>query len=265
MADERPQVDLRTDRPHPARVYDALLGGKDNFAADRAAAAAGIERSPEVRDIALANRAFLRRVVTEAARAGVRQFVDLGTGIPTSPNVHEVAQAVAPDATVVYVDNDPIVSAHARALLPAGATTAIIEADLRDPDAILDDPKFRALVDFSRPVAVLMVAILHHLPNEADPAGIVGRFLGPAAPGSLLAISHLGADLAPEKAVGVSTAAAQGGITLLPRDRADILRFFTGLDLLDPGLVPLPLWRPDGPDAGDVTKVWSYGGLARKP
>ncbi|MBO2452853.1 SAM-dependent methyltransferase [Actinomadura barringtoniae] len=261
-------VDLRTDQPHPARVYDFLLGGKDNYPADRAAAELGMSRSPEVRDIALANRAFLRRAVTDVARSGVRQFLDLGTGIPTSPNVHEVAQSVYSGARVVYVDNDPIVSAHARALLASAGTTNLVQADLRDIDAILDHPGTQRLIDFREPVAVMMVAILHHIPDESDPRGIAQRLMERAAPGSHLVVAHLGADLAPEKAKGVSAAAAQQGITLLPRDRSVIESFFDGLEMLDPGLVRLPLWRPNGPDdpeAGDVAKVWSYGGVARKP
>jgi SAM-dependent methyltransferase len=261
-------VDLRTDQPHPARVYDYLLGGKDNYPADRAAAEAGMSRSPEVRDIALANRAFLRRAVTDLARAGVRQFLDLGTGIPTSPNVHEVAQSVYSQARVVYVDNDPIVSAHARALLASHGTTTLVQADLRDAKGILDHPSTRRLIDFKEPVAVMLVAILHHIPDEADPRGIVQSLMERTAPGSHLVVAHLGRDLSPAKAAGVSAAAAQQGITLLPRDRSVIEGFFDGLDLLDPGVVPLPQWRPNGPDdpeAGDVAKVWSYGGMGRKP
>ncbi|WP_233508209.1 SAM-dependent methyltransferase [Spongiactinospora gelatinilytica] len=259
-------VDLRTDRPHPARVYDYLLGGKDNFPADRSAAERGLGKAPGLRDLARANRAFLTRVVRAAVEAGVRQFIDLGTGIPTSPNVHEVAGGHTPGARVVYVDNDPIVATHARALLTSAGDTAFLLADLRDTKAILDSPETRALIDFDEPVAVLCVALLHHIPDEADPRGIIERLTGAVAPGSLLALSHLGADLAPAQAAAISAGAAQDGVTLIPRDRETVSALFTGLDVLEPGLVPVPLWRPDTPVWDDeVARTWIYGGMAVKP
>jgi hypothetical protein len=259
--------------PDPARIYDYLLGGKDNFPADRAAAEATLAKGPEGKDIARANRRFLVRAVRYlAAEAGIRQFLDIGTGIPTSPNVHEVAQKVAPDTRVVYVDNSKLVLAHARALMRTqgpGATRFIL-ADLREPEAILKHPQFTELIDLRQPLAVLLVAILHHIPDDDDPAGIVAQLLAPAASGSYLVVSQLAADLQPDRAAAVSQAAREQGVTLLPRRREEVLRFFTGLELVDPGLVQPPLWRPD-PDrklddpVEDLNRIWFYAGVARKP
>src|SRR6266498_5782777 len=258
--------------PHPARIYDYLLGGKDNYPADRAAAEATLAVGPEGRAIARANRRFLVRAVRFLAEQGIRQFIDIGTGIPTSPNVHEVAQAVAPGARVVYVDNDPLVLAHARALLRSHGPgeTRFLHADLRDPEAILGDPDLRALIDFAQPLAVLLVATLHHIPDADDPAGIVTRLLAPAGSGSYLVVSQLASDLKPERAAGVAAAAKRSGVTLLPRRRDQVLRFFAGLDLVEPGLVQPPLWRPDpGRDPSEEEEnldlVWFYAGVARKP
>jgi hypothetical protein len=259
--------------PHPARIYDYLLGGKDNFPADRDAAEATLAKGPEGRAIARANRQFMARAVRYlAAEAGIHQFLDIGTGIPTSPNVHQVAQAVAPDARVVYVDNDALVLTHARALMRTqgpGATT-FIQADLREPKAILGHPSLTQLIDFGQPLAILLVAILHHIPDADDPAGIVARLLEPACSGSYLVVSQLAADLRPERAAAVSEAAREQGVTLLPRRREEVLRFFNGLELVEPGLVQPPLWHPD-PDR-DVSRpeenlndVWFYAGVARKP
>ncbi|HZD01685.1 MAG TPA: SAM-dependent methyltransferase [Actinomycetes bacterium] len=258
--------------PHPARIYDYLLGGKDNYPADRAAAEATLAVGPEGRAIARANRRFLVRAVRFLAEQGIRQFIDIGTGIPTSPNVHEVAQAIAPDARVVYVDNDPLVLTHARALLKGHGPgeTRFIQADLRGPEVILSDPNLVALIDFAQPLAVLLVATLHHIPDADDPAGIVTRLLAPAAPGSYLVVSQLASDLKPERAAGVAAAAKRSGVTLLPRRRDQVMRFFAGLDLVEPGLVQPPLWRPDpGRDPSEEEEnldlVWFYAGVARKP
>jgi len=267
-AEEMP-IDLKTNVAHPARVYDYLLGGKDNFPADREHVERAIAVAPEMRSNAQANRQFLVRAVRFLAEQGIRQFIDLGTGIPTSPNVHEVAQAVAPDAHIVYVDNDPIVLVHARALMASGpqGATAYIDADLREPEAILGHLGVAELIDFDQPVGILLIATLHLVPDADDPAGIVRRLLAPAAPGSYLVISQFALDVDEQKAQAVAAAAKHDGITLVPRRHEEILRFFDGLDLLDPGLVLLPRWRPDS-SAEPIPyeeRVWLYAGVARKP
>ncbi len=265
-------VRLNTNIPHPARIYDYLLGGKDNFPADRAAAEAALAAGPEGRAIARANRRFLVRAVRFLAEAGIRQFIDIGTGIPTSPNVHEVAQTVAPDARVVYVDNDPIVLLHARALMagPGQGATTIVQADLHEPEAILAHPELVKVIDFSQPVAILLIAVLHHIHDEDDPAGIVARLLVPACSGSYVVISQLAQDIRPDRSTAVADVARRAGVTLLPRRRDQVLRFFNGLDLVEPGLVQPPLWRPDPDrnvreDEENLDLIWFYAGVARKP
>jgi hypothetical protein len=263
VADRDPGVggiDIST--PHPARIYDYFLGGKDNFPADREAAEMLLAVAPEARDLARQNRAFLRRVVRFlAAEAGIRHFIDIGTGIPTQGNVHEVAHSVAPDARVVYVDNDPIVLVHGRALL-AGANSKIVHGDLREPDGILGDPTVRRIIDLERPVAVLLVAILHFIEDEEDPAGICARFRDAMASGSYLVISHGTADFRPE-ATPVARQAYERAAQLALRSYAEVERFFDGLKLVEPGLVPVSEWRPDGGVALKGKGV--YGGVGRKP
>jgi hypothetical protein len=266
-----PLTDLGTDRPHPARVYDFLLGGKDNFAADRAAAEAGLRANPTSLSPPRENRAFLRRVVTHlAAQEGVDQFLDIGTGIPTSPNVHEVAQEINPAARIVYVDNDPIVLAHARALLASGkqGRTAYIDADIRDPRKILDSPGLHETLDLDRPVALLLIAILHFVGDADDPAGLARELLDALPSGSFLALSHLTGDYDPAAWAGVAAVYAKSGVTMQVRSHEEITRFFDGLDLQEPGLVSLPDWRPDDARVGERptdAQVSVYGGLARKP
>ena len=268
-----PQVDLQLDRPHPARVYDYLLGGKDNFAADRAAAQAGIEANPNSRFPPRENRAFLRRVVRYLARdAGISQFLDIGTGIPTSPNVHEIAQDADPRARVVYVDNDPVVLAHARALLTSGPVgkTAYIDADVRNIDRILGSAELRQTLDMNRPVGLLLIAVMHFIPDEDDPWDLAARLLAELPAGSYLALSHLTGDFDPAAWEGVAAVYRRSGVTMQVRPLAAVERFFTGLDLLDPGVVSLPRWRPDPSDLGQPGQptdaaVSVYGGLGRKP
>ncbi|MEV4535049.1 SAM-dependent methyltransferase [Asanoa sp. NPDC049518] len=261
---------LNSDRPHPARVYDYLLGGKDNFEADRAAAAQGLRANPHSRIPPRENRAFLRRVVRHlAAEAGIRQFLDIGTGIPTSPNVHEVAQGVTPDARVVYVDNDPMVLVHARALLASSpqGRTEYLDADLRDVDALLASPALRSTIDLDQPVGLLLIAIMHFVGDDDDPHGIVRRLLDALPSGSYLALSHLTGDFDAAAWEGVAAVYRRNGVTMQVRSKPDIERFFTGLDLVEPGVRVLPAWRPDA-DAGEPptdTQVSVYGGLARKP
>jgi hypothetical protein len=268
-----PQVDLQLDRPHPARVYDYLLGGKDNFAADRAAAQAGLAANPNSRIPPRENRAFLRRVVRYLARdAGISQFLDIGTGIPTSPNVHEIAQDADPQARVVYVDNDPIVLAHARALLTSGPVgkTAYIDADVRNVGRILYSAELRQTLDMNRPVGLLLLAVLHFIADEDDPWDLAARLLAELPAGSYLALSHLTGDFDPAAWEGVAAVYRRSGVTMQVRPLAAVERFFTGLDLLDPGVVSLPRWRPDPNDLGQQSQptdaaVSVYGGLGRKP
>jgi S-adenosyl methyltransferase len=267
----QPPVDLHTDQPHPARVYDYLLGGKDNFAADRAAAEAGLRANPNSRIPPRENRAFLGRVVRYlAGEAGISQFLDIGTGIPTSPNVHEVAQEIEPRARIVYVDNDPIVLTQARALLTTGpqGRTAYIDADLRDIDAILGSADLRRTLDLGRPVGLLLIAVLHFIPDEDDPWALASRLLAALPSGSYLAVSHLTGDFDPEAWAGVVAVYRRSGVTMQVRRKPDIDRFFAGLDLIDPGVVSLPHWRPDPSDVGrppSDAAVSVYGGVARKP
>jgi trans-aconitate methyltransferase len=265
-------VDLHTDRPHPARVYDYLLGGKDNYAADRAAADEGLRANPNSLIPPRQNRAFLRRAVRYlVAEAGISQFLDIGTGIPTSPNVHEIAQAANPRARVVYVDNDPIVLSHARALLTSGldGKTAYIDADLRAVDLILGSPELRDTLDLSQPVALMLIAVLHFVPDHDDPNGLVGRLLAALPSGSYLALSHLTGDFDPAAWAGVAAVFKRSGVTMQVRPKPDVERFFAGLDLIEPGVVSLPRWRPDPVEVGRVGQptdaaVSVYGGVARK-
>jgi SAM-dependent methyltransferase len=255
-----------TSKAHQARMYDYALGGKDNYEADRAAVEASLKIYPDGIFTARANRAFLGRAVRYlAAEAGIRQFLDLGTGIPTAGNTHEVAQAIAPESRVVYVDYDPIVLAHARALLTshkAGATE-YIDADVRNTDTILT--RAAELLDFSQPVAVMLVAILHVIPDSDDPQAIVAKVMDAVAPGSYLAISHSGSDLFGQEARdsfrGVMDQMVRQRYT--PRGREQVARFFTGTDLAAPGLVPVEEWRPEpDTDATGTSALW--GAVGRK-
>jgi len=259
--------EIDTTTPHPARMYDALLGGKDNYAADRQAVRQLLKAAPEARDSARANRAFLQRAVRFlAGQAGIGQIIDIGTGIPAAGNVHEVAGQVAPGTRVAYVDNDPIVHVHANALLTGSGTTSIVLADLRDPEAILAHPKVRALIDFAQPVALLLVAIVHFLTDREDPARIVAVF-GEALPaGSYLALSHATADFRPAAARQAAAVYDQATSPVTLRTRAQVAALFEGWDLVEPGLVQVPLWRPDGrpPRQKELERAWVYGGVARK-
>ncbi len=256
---------LDTSVAHVARVYDYWLGGKDNFAADREAAEQAIAANPGIRAGAQANRAFLGRAVRYlAGECGIRQFLDIGTGLPTAANTHEVAQAVAPECRIAYVDNDPVVLLHARSRLacdPAGAV-GYLEADLRDTGRILAEAA--RTLDFSQPVAVLLLLILHLIPEPDDPYGIVGRLMAATAPGSFLVLTHVASDIEAEvmaeMAERLNRLVAQKGTT---RTKAEIMRFFEGLEIAAPGVVPPQRWRPEGrvPRA----KVTAWSGVARKP
>jgi S-adenosyl methyltransferase len=268
MAELPPEID--TSRPHSARMYDYFIGGKNHFAADRKTAREVLRHSPYVPTAARENRAFLGRVVRYlAAEAGITQFLDIGTGLPTTNNVHEVAQAVLPAARVVYVDNDPLVLAHARALLasdPAGRT-AYIQADFRDPAAILSDPATRAVLDFGQPIALMLVAILHFTPDEYRPADVIATLLDALPSGSYLAASHLTTEY-DEAGTSAGQQVMRGaGIAMQKRDSGEFAKLaFSGLELVPPGVVLVSEWRPDGTGPAPAPhEVNCYGGVARKP
>jgi hypothetical protein len=234
----RPPAGIDATVPTAARMYDYWLGGHDNFAADRIAALKVAETSPETPLVAKANRAFLGRAVRYlAGEAGIRQFLDLGTGLPTKGNVHQVAQVVAPGAHVVYVDNDPMVLAHARAL-KTGDSATVIHADLRDPGTILSHPEARRLIDFSKPLAILFVAVLHFVPDP-DAHEAVADFTRAAAPGSYLVLSHVTGGTDPQAAAAGTAVYASTANPVTARPREEILRFFDGLEILEPGVVPV--------------------------
>ena len=253
---------IRTDIPHPARVYDYMLGGKDNFAADREMAELGLQLVPEMLDSSRANREFLTRAVAFARDAGIRQFLDIGTGLPISPNTHEIAKRGHPEARTVYVDNDPVVFMRAEALMADDATTAVVRADLRDIDEVL--ARAARLLDFAEPVALMFVAVLHCVEDCDEAAGIAARYLAALAPGSYLVLSHSTDEFAPERTHAASAEAAKRGATWIPRGKDDILRLFNGLELIEPGLVLVSRWRPEGgTPVVNAGRAWSYGGIAR--
>jgi S-adenosyl methyltransferase len=263
--DGGPLPEIDTSVAHIARVYDYWLGGKDNFAPDRAAAEAAMQEDPNVVEGVRGNRAFLARAVRYlTGEAGIRQFLDIGTGIPAADNTHEVAQDLTPGSRVVYVDNDPIVLAHARALLTSATegATAYLDQDLRNVGEIVRAAA--AMLDFSQPVAVMLIGILHCIPDEDDPAGIIRRLMDAIPAGSYLAISHPANDL---NDPGVRRLASRLN-ELMPmkltfRSRAEVAAFFDELDLVEPGLVRVPEWRPDqGTDVGNPAALWD--GVARR-
>jgi hypothetical protein len=269
VAELPPEVD--TSRPNHARIYDYYLGGKNHFAADRQTAEAVLDTVPSARTVARENRAFLGRAVRWlAAEAGVRQFLDIGTGLPTQHNVHDVAQQVDPAARVVYVDNDPMVLAHARALLTSSpeGRTAYINADLRDPGSIISSPVAREALDFSQPLALMMLGVLDAILDDDQPAAIMKTLLDALPPGSYVAASHVTPEHWPAAAAEEGQSKYRSpGVPLRVRDSrefADLV--FTGLELLPPGVVLVSEWRPDvsGPRPTPA-EVSNYGGVARKP
>jgi O-methyltransferase involved in polyketide biosynthesis len=262
--DHLPDVD--PSRAHPARVYDYWLGGKDNFAADREVAEAMLANEPGIRMMARANRRFLERAVRYlVTEQGIGQFLDVGCGIPTARNTHEVAQELDPGARVVYVDNDPVVAAHSRALLTSTVPGAVafIAADATDPARILDSPELAAL-DLDRPVALVLMSFLMYFSDEVA-HGIVGTLLDALAPGSCLTVSHPTAVFDPVAAGRNVETARRSGLTYNLRDQDGVAAFFTGLDLVEPGVVPVLGWRPDGAPPADVRRVHFFGGVGRKP
>ena len=251
------------DVPSPARMYDYFLGGKDNFAADRDAADRVIAAYPETRRLARANRRFLTRAVWYLAEHGIRQYIDLGSGLPTSPNVHEIARKIRPDARVVYVDNDPMVATHGRAEC-AGEGIAFIERDIRYPQEILTDRRLTDLIDFTAPVAFLCAAVLHFIPDHDNPKDIVAALRWRMAPGSYLVISHAATDDANKQALSAIADVYQEATSpAVPRTEEDIQAFFTGLDLLEPGLSTC---RSGGQiRRANPTKIRFLAGVGRKP
>ena len=263
---DRSAIDLRTDVPHPARIYDYWLGGKDNFAADREAAEAVIAIRPTVvRDIR-ANRAFLRRAAAWlASEAGIGQFLDIGTGIPTKPNVHEIVQAVIPSARIVYVDNDPMVLSHARALFasrPEGRTD-YIDADLREPAKIM--AQAAQTLDLTQPVALLLVGILHLISADENPAGIITQLMAALAPGSYLVVNAPASDVHAEVAAeGARRLAEMGSTPVARRSREEVAGFFGGLELVEPGVVQTHRWRPDPGISTDEYEVSAWAAVGRR-
>jgi hypothetical protein len=264
-------IDLRTDVPHSARMYDYFLGGKDNYQADRDAAETALQEFPAVRVTARTNREFMRHATRYLAGQGVRQFLDIGTGIPTEPNLHQVAQELAPESRVVYVDNDPIVFTHARARLvstPEGRT-AYVQADATHPGDILAAPELRETLDLSQPVAVSLMALLHFVPG--DVYAVVNTLMEPLAPGSYLAMSHVTTDFDegdddPGGMARLLQVYIDRGIPVRPRTRAEVARFFDGLELVEPGVEVIHRWRNAGiehPRSHDK-QVSLYGAVGKK-
>jgi SAM-dependent methyltransferase len=261
-----PGVDTR--RANVARVYDYWLGGNHNFLADQDLGRSIAAVDPNIRDFARANRAFLGRAVRFLSAAGITQFLDIGSGIPTQGNVHEVAQQANPGARVAYADIDPVAIAHSKAILAGRENTAIIEADLREPETILSDPATRRLIDFGRPAGLLLVAVLQFIADADDPWRIVATLRDALAPGSYLVLCHGTNEGRPTVARAAQKVYNSGVSTPVNmRSRADILRFFDGFELAGPGLVYIPQWRPDSPAdvPGDPSKFWGLVGVARKP
>ena len=260
-----PEVD--TQRANAARVYDYWLGGSHNFLADQDLGRAMAAVEPNVRAIARANRAFLGRAVRFLATAGIGQFLDIGSGIPTEGNVHEVAQRADPQARVAYADVDPVALAHSRAILAGNENAAIIDGDLREPQKILADPDVRRLIDPGRPTGLLLVSVLHFLADADDPWRIVATLRDALAPGSYLVLSHATNESRPgvtqtAEKVYQRSAPAQGRT----RSRAEILRFFDGFEIVEPGLTYVPAWRPDSPAdvPSDPSKLWFLAGAGQK-
>ena len=262
--------EINTSEPHSARIYDYFIGGDNHFPVDRETAAQVLRRSPAAHIAARENRAFLGRAVSYlTAEAGIRQFLDIGAGLPATNNVHQVAQAIAPSARVVYADNDPLVLGHARALLASapGGRTAYIHADLRDPAAILAHPQTRAVLDFGQPVALMLVAVLHFVPDESRPAEIIATLLGALPPGSYLAASHLTTEHDPAATSAGQQTMREAGMAMQKRDSGVFASLaFRGLELVPPGVVLASEWRPSRTGPGPrPSEVNCYAGVARKP
>ena len=259
-------AEINPEVPSIARVYDYFLGGKDNFPADRAAAAAVEKVFPQGKQLGRDSRMLLRRATRELVRAGVRQFLDIGSGLPTAGNVHEIAHEIDPEVRVVYIDNDPVVLAHDRALLADEVTTTVVQADLRHPDGIFDNPEVRALLDFDQPVAVFLASILHHFDDSDDPWALSRKIRDRISSGSYMLITHF-YDSGDPVCREVEQALLEGGLgSGWFRTIEQIERFLEGMDVLEPGVVAANEWRPDAETPTDsTTHHLLAGGLARKP
>nr|WP_042197882.1 SAM-dependent methyltransferase [Kibdelosporangium sp. MJ126-NF4]CEL22887.1 hypothetical protein [Kibdelosporangium sp. MJ126-NF4]CTQ90027.1 hypothetical protein [Kibdelosporangium sp. MJ126-NF4] len=266
--DDEP-VDLRTDRAHGARIYDYILGGKDNYAVDREVGDASMQAWPALRTHMWANRTFMHRVGRFlAAERNINQFLDIGTGIPTEPNLHQIVQKERPDSRIVYTDNDPIVLAHARALMSSTdeGSIAYIHADMRDAEALLASPQLRDVLDLGQPVGLLIIAMLHFIEDDAEAYRVVRQVVDVLPSGSYLAASIATDDFDPVPLAQVQRQYREHGEVLQFRDKAKAERFFDGLELVQPGVVQIHKWRPE-PDTGPIadTDVAMYGAVARKP
>jgi SAM-dependent methyltransferase len=253
-------------RPSNARLYDYVLGGAHNLAVDRELAEQISQMTPNIGETMRANRAFLRRAVRYLVQAGIRQFLDIGSGIPTAGNVHEVAQEAAPESRVVYVDVDPVAVAHSRAILQGNDRTAVIRADLREPDRILAEAADSKIIEFDKPVGLLVLGVLHFIPDNDEPVGIVATLGNAVAAGSYLAVSHVTHEDQPPEVLQAYELSKRTPEPILPRSRAEIARFFGDFALVEPGLVHIPLWRPD--DQAEVgehpERANGFAGVGRK-
>jgi SAM-dependent methyltransferase len=269
MTGNRPDwapADVDVDAPSAARVYDYFLGGAHNFAVDRALADQIARMTPNVGETMRAGRDFLRRAVCFLLDEGIRQFLDIGSGIPTVGNVHEIAQQIAPEARIAYVDIDPVAVAHSLAILAGNDRVAVLHADVREPQQILADPELARLLDLSEPTGILLAGIMHFIHDEDDPPGIVGKLRDAVVPGSYVVISHVTYEDQPPEVVEAQKLSARTATEIVLRSKAQILEQFRGFTLVEPGLVHLPLWRPDSP--GDVDshpeRFGAFGGVGRK-
>ncbi|WNI14595.1 SAM-dependent methyltransferase [Actinacidiphila sp. ITFR-21] len=247
--------------PSVSRIYDYFLGGSHNFEVDREAARVALQALPGIPKIGQANRAVMRRAVRFAVDLGITQFLDIGSGIPTFGNVHEVAHAASPGSRVVYVDNDPVAVAHSRAVLEDNEGATIARADLRDPRSVLDDAETRRMLDFDRPVALMLIAVVHFLPDEDRPAEIIATLRDALAPGSIVVITHATDESGPKAAgqQGVQQAYQRTATPLIMRSTAELQPFFNGFEIVEPGIVPLPFWRPDTPPGDDDDPAVHHG------
>lgn len=255
------------EQPNPARIYDYMLGGGHNFAADREAADYIVTLIPQAREVVRCNRAFLRRAVLFLVRQGVRQFLDLGSGVPTVGNVHEIAQQADPRARVVYVDKEPIAVTHSRLLLRDNEQATVLQADLREPETILNAPQTRQLLDFDQPIGLLTVSVLHFMPDHERPGDILRAYRDQLAPGSYLALSHATADTHADEVARAMEVYRRSGSPVYPREHAEISALFTGFELVEPGVVHAAAWHPESPDdcGPGVEFAEVLAGVARKP
>ncbi|WP_030490632.1 SAM-dependent methyltransferase [Micromonospora chokoriensis] len=266
MTQSQPEVALQPDKPNAARMFDYYLGGKDNFAADRAAAEMVLQVAPWMPEAARQGRDLIARTVQHLVQErGIRQIIDLGSGLPTRDNVHEIAHRIDPDVRVVYIDNDPVVCAHGRALLADSTSVSVVQADLRDPEQVLSHPEISAAIDLDSPVAVLMMFVLHLVPDEQDPQRIVATYRDALAPGSYLALSHASTDVHPDLMARISAIYERANSPFVPRSHADISGFFGDFTLEPPGLVNMwPHAEPPATEDPQVART-GYSGVASKP